>query len=96
MKSNENPLILILDIFFVLFLCFILLLFTMLLNRDGGMQAADIYIINPAMMAAVVISVVAYLYFMTRASVSELSNILYHGFDFSSCSDNAEKHGEAE
>ena len=93
MKNNENTFILILDIFFVLFLCFILLLFTLLLNKGGEMQIAGKYIINPTMLAAVITSVFVYLYFMTKASVRELTSILSDMPDPSSCIENTEKDG---
>ncbi len=76
MKNIENIFVLFIDIFFVLFLCFVLLMFTMILNKDGEMQAAGAYIIDPVMLAAVIISVLAYLYFMTKTSVRELLSIL--------------------
>jgi len=93
MKNNESTFILILDIFFVLFLCFILLLFTLLLNRGGEMQTAGKYIINPTMLAAVIISVFVYLYFMTKTSVRELTSILSDMPDSSSRIENTEKNG---
>lgn len=74
--KNNNILILFLDIFFVLFLCFALLMFTMILNRSEEMQASGIYVIDPLMLATVIISVLAYLYFMTKTSVREFSSIL--------------------
>lgn len=74
--KNNNILILFLDIFFVLFLCFALLMFTMILNRGEEMQASGIYVIDPLMLATVIISVLAYLYFMTKTSVREFSSIL--------------------
>lgn len=79
MKNNNNIFILFLDIFFVLFLCFALLMFTMILNRDGEMQAAGVYVIDPLKFGALIISVLAYLYFMTKTSVRELSSILSSG-----------------
>ena len=74
--KNNNIFILFLDIFFVLFLCFALLMFTMILNRGEEMQASGIYVIDPLMLATVIISVLAYLYFMTKTSVREFSSIL--------------------
>jgi hypothetical protein len=48
----------------------------MILNRDGEMQAAGVYVIDPVMLTTVIISVLAYLYFMIKASERELSSIL--------------------
>lgn len=93
MKNNKNTFMLILDIFFVLFLCFILLLFTLLLNRGGEMQIAGKYIINPTMLAAVIISVFVYLYFMTKVSIRELTSILSGMSGFSSSTKSTEKNG---
>lgn len=76
MKKNENIFILIIDIFFVLFLCFVLLMFTMILNKDGEMQAAGVYVVDPVMLASVIISVSVYLYFMIKTSEREFSSIL--------------------
>ena len=76
MKNNENIFILIIDIFFVLFLCFVLLMFTMILNKDGEMQAAGVYVVDPVMLASVIISVSVYLYFMIKTSEREFSSIL--------------------
>lgn len=76
MKNNENIFVLIIDIFFVLFLCFVLLMFTMILNKDGEMQAAGVYVVDPVMLASVIISVLVYLYFMIKTSEREFSSIL--------------------
>ena len=76
MKNNENIFVLIIDIFFVLFLCFVLLMFTMILNKDGEMQAAGVYVVDPVMLASLIISVLVYLYFMIKASERELASIL--------------------
>lgn len=93
MKNNNNILILFLDIFFVLFLCFALLMFTMILNRDGEMQASGIYVIDPLMLATVIISVLAYLYFMTKTSVREFSSILSDKIVFLSSEHTAKENG---
>ena len=93
MKNNNNILILFLDIFFVLFLCFALLMFTMILNKDGGMQAAGVYVLDPVMLATVVISVLVYLYFMIKASERELSSILSSQIVFLSSVRIAKKNG---
>lgn len=93
MKNNNNILILFLDIFFVLFLCFALLMFTMILNRDGEMQAAGVYVIDPLMLGTIIISVLAYLYFMIKTSVRELSSILSPHIVLLSSERNAEENG---
>ena len=93
MKNNENIFILFLDIFFVLFLCFALLMFTMILNRDGEMQTAGVYVIDPLKFGALIISVFAYLYFMTKTSVRELSNILSSVIDLLSSETAANENG---
>ena len=91
--KNNNILILFLDIFFVLFLCFALLMFTMILNRGEEMQASGIYVIDPLMLATVIISVLAYLYFMTKTSVRELSSILSSVIDLLSSETAANENG---
>ena len=91
--KNNNIFILFLDIFFVLFLCFALLMFTMILNRDGEMQAAGVYVIDPLMLATVIISVLAYLYFMTKTSVREFSSILSDKVVFLSSEHTAKEKG---
>ncbi len=91
--KNNNILILFLDIFFVLFLCFALLMFTMILNRGEEMQASGIYVIDPLMLATVIISVLAYLYFMTKTSVREFSSILSDKVVFLSSEHTAKEKG---
>lgn len=93
MKKHNNSLILFIDIFFVLFLCFALLMFTMILNKDGEMQAAGVYVLDPAMLATIIISVLVYLYFMTKTSVRELSSILSSRIVISPSEHNAEENG---
>ena len=91
--KNNNIFILFLDIFFVLFLCFALLMFTMILNRGEEMQASGIYVIDPLMLATVIISVLAYLYFMTKTSVREFSSILSDKVVFLSSEHTAKENG---
>ena len=91
--KNNNILILFLDIFFVLFLCFALLMFTMILNRGEEMQASGIYVIDPLKFGALIISVFAYLYFMTKTSVRELSSILSSVIDLLSSETAAKENG---
>jgi len=91
--KNNNIFILFLDIFFVLFLCFALLMFTMILNRGEEMQASGIYVIDPLMLATVIISVLAYLYFMTKTSVREFSSILSDKVVFLSSEHTAKEKG---
>ena len=93
MKNNNNIFILFLDIFFVLFLCFALLMFTMILNRDGEMQTAGVYVIDPLKFGALIISVFDYLYFMTKTSVRELSSILSSVIDLLSSETAANENG---
>ena len=93
MKNNENIFILIIDIFFVLFLCFVLLMFTMILNKDGEMQAAGVYVVDPLMLASVIISVSVYLYFMIKASEREFSSILSDKVVFLSSEHTAKEKG---
>lgn len=91
--KNNNILILFLDIFFVLFLCFVLLIFTMILNKDGGMPSGSVYVIDWVRLATVIISVFVYLYFITRTSMRELSNILSTRAAILSSEHNAEENG---
>jgi len=93
MKNNNNILVLFLDIFFVLFLCFVLLMFTMILNKDGEMQAAGEYVVDPVMLATVIISVLVYLHFMIKASERELSSILSSKIVLLSSERTAKKNG---
>ncbi len=93
MKSNNNLVILFLDIFFVLFLCFALLMFTMLLNKGEKMQVAGVYIIDPLMLGFVIVSVSTYLYLMTGISMKELSSILSSKIVLLSSKRGAEENG---
>ena len=40
------------------------------------MQSAGVYVIDPAVLATIIISILAYLYLMTKTSIRELSSIL--------------------
>ena len=91
--KNNNIFILFLDIFFVLFLCFALLMFTMILNRGEEMQASGVYIVDPLMLASVIISVSVYLYFMIKASEREFSSILSDKVVFLSSEHTAKEKG---
>ena len=68
-------------------------MFTMILNRGEEMQASGIYVIDPLMLATVIISVLAYLYFMTKTSVREFSSILSDKVVFLSSEHTAKEKG---
>jgi hypothetical protein len=65
----------------------------MILNRDGEMPSASVYVIDWVMLAAVLISVFVYLYFMAKTSMKELSSILSAKMVFLSTKHTAEENG---
>ena len=63
------------DISFILILCFLILLVTMLVNKGLHTGAAQGYTVNPYMLCAVAAALALYQYFMTHASCSALSKM---------------------
>lgn len=66
---------LIFDIFFVLVLCFVVLLVTMIFTKHDHGAVLGRYVIDPKMLVAVVVSITLYLFFMIRTSKRELAEI---------------------
>jgi len=76
MTGQKQTFILLFDIFFVLLLCFILLLFTMLLDKGTETARTGSYVVSPLMISFVGISVAAYVYFLLQSGTHEFSCIL--------------------
>ena len=96
MTGRKQTFILLFDIFFVLFLCFVLLLFTMLLDKGTETAKTGRYMLSPLMITLVAASVAAYLYFMLRSSTQEFSGILKHYPELHKHNDSRKKQGHEE
>lgn len=73
----KDALVAFMDITFILFLCFIILLATMLATKHLPSGLVDgTYHIGWALLGAVIISMTAYMVFMVKVSVSELHEML--------------------
>ena len=96
MTARKQTFILLFDIFFVLFLCFVLLLFTMLLDKGTETAKAGSYVVSPLMITFVAASVGAYLYFMLRSSKQEFSGILKRYPELQKHNDSIKKQGHEE
>jgi hypothetical protein len=93
MAARKQTFLLLFDIFFVLLLCFILLLFTMLLDKGTETARTGSYVLSPLMMSFVAISVAAYMYFMLRSSTHEFSCILKRYPEFQKHNNYSKKQG---
>lgn len=68
------------DISFILILCFVILLMTMLVTKGLRTGAIHGYTVDPIMLCAVVSALALYQYFMTHASTSELRKMFKDNF----------------
>ena len=68
------------DISFILILCFVILLMTMLVTKGLRSGAVHGYTVDPLMLCAVVAALALYQYFMTHASTSELRQMFKDNF----------------
>ena len=83
MKKNwKESLMMVVDIMFVLILCFVVLLTTMLVTKSiGGSDYSNGYTINWAILGGVVVSLVVYLGFMLKNSMSSLNRLINKYFE---------------
>lgn len=74
----KNMLKVFMDVTFILFLCFAILLLSMLAGRfiPGLAQEPGRYVVRPLMLTAVVLSITGFLVFMLRTSIGEFSELL--------------------
>ncbi len=68
------------DILFVLILCFVVLLTTMLVTRSAGSTEFTGYTIQPALLIGVIAALVIYLGFMVTASLKGLRSLIKRYF----------------
>ena len=83
MKKNwKESLMMVIDIMFVLILCFVVLLTTMLVTKSiGGTDYSNGYTINWLILGGVVVSLVVYLGFMLKTSMKSLNNLVNKYFE---------------
>ena len=83
MKKNwKESLMMVVDIMFVLILCFVVLLTTMLVTKSiGGTDYSNGYTINWLILGGVGVSLVVYLGFMLKTSMKSLNDLVNKYFD---------------
>lgn len=68
------------DILFVLILCFVVLLTTMLVTKSAGSPAFTGYTLRPALLLGVIAALALYLGFMVTASLKGLRQLIERYF----------------
>ena len=83
MKKNwKESLMMVVDIMFVLILCFVVLLTTMLVTKSiGSADYSNGYTINWLILGGVVVSLVVYLGFMLKNSMGTLNRLINKYFE---------------
>ena len=83
MKKNwKESLMMVVDIMFVLILCFVVLLTTMLVTKSiGGNDYSNGYTINWLILGGVVVSLAVYLGFMLKQSMGSLNSLINNYFE---------------
>jgi len=76
MRDWKSALIMVWDILFVLILCFVVLLTTMLVTKSSGSAEFTGYTISVPILAGVVISLAVYLGFMLTNSLKSLRHLV--------------------
>lgn len=79
-RNWKDLLLMVWDILFVLILCFVVLLTTMLVTRSAGSAEFQGYTIQPALLLGVIAALVLYLGFMVTASLKGLRQLIDHYF----------------
>lgn len=76
-NSKKEKLLLVVDIFFVMVLCFAVLLVTMICqNAFGGVDVTQGYRIDPVTVVLVIAAIAGYLFFLVVKSRKELKEIV--------------------
>ena len=76
-RNWKETLMMVVDILFVLILCFVVLLTTMLVTKSlGSADYSNGYTINWAILGGVVLSLVVYLGFMLKKSMGSLKDLV--------------------
>lgn len=82
MKNWKETLMMVVDIVFVLVLCFVVLLTTMLVTKSmGGNDYSNGYTINWFILGGVVVSLAVYLGFMLKNSMKSLNDLVNKYFE---------------
>lgn len=82
MKNWKESLMMVVDIMFVLILCFVVLLTTMLVTKSiGGTDYSNGYTINWLILGGVVVSLAVYLGFMLKQSMGSLNRLVNKYFE---------------
>ena len=68
------------DVLFVLILCFVILLTTMLVTKGDGGEAFTGYSLNLPLLCAVVLALAVYLGVMLKVSIGMLRKLIRHYF----------------
>lgn len=76
----KETLLMIWDILFVLILCFVVLLTTMLISKSSAHSGAG-YSIRLPLLGGVIVSLAVYLGFMLKTSLASLRHLVRHYFD---------------
>lgn len=79
-KKEKELLWTLFDTFFVLILCFVILLTTMLVTKNHNAAASHGYQLNILLLFGVILSLVIYLGFMLKKSLSELRSMIENYF----------------
>lgn len=80
-RDWKATLMMVVDILFVLILCFVILLTTMLVTKSSGSSEFSGYSISLPILAGVVISLVVYLGYMLKNSLKSLRHLINKYFD---------------
>lgn len=80
-KSWEDRLLMVWDILFVLILCFIVLLTTMLLTKGNSSEAFTGYSLNPLLLLGLIAALGGYLFFMLHMSLKSLRELITRFFE---------------
>ena len=80
-RDWKATLMMVVDILFVLILCFVILLTTMLVTKSSGSSEFSGYSISLPILAGVVISLAVYLGYMLKNSLKSLRHLINKYFD---------------
>ena len=75
-RRNNNRWMEVFDVFFIMVLCFVVLLVTMLVQKHSGVASIEGYIINPLTLGLVVVFFIFYFVFVLSRSNRELKELL--------------------
>ena len=77
-ETKKEKIMQVIDVFFVMILCFVVLLVTMLFqNLAGVKEAGKAYVIQASTLVPVVVALAAYVTFLVKRSKKDLKEIIY-------------------